>query len=547
MFGVATISLLVGGVGIMNIMLVSVTERTREIGVRKAVGARRSYIMLQFLIEAVVLSCVGGAIGVGLGFGVALLINAVSPVPAAVRWWSVWLGLGFAAAVGIIFGLFPARRAAKKIPSSPCVMSNKPTKEDRRRLRRVRMRASFESLKMGLDSIRANKLRSILTCLGIIIGVATVIAMMGIVRGIDGIMTSELNRIGANSFFLKKYPSINVSFDWRKFRKRKDMTMADVRALRAQCPSVELVSPTVVYWNEIVRSKHDKTDPNVMLVGAESVYPRIGGIYVEEGRNFTSLEDTSPRRVAVLGWDVVEKLFPYGSPIGEYVRAGGFRLRVIGILERRGAIFGQSQDAIIVMPIQTVIKRHPLEDNLEISIKARPDVPIAQAMDEVRSVMRVRHKLKITDEDDFELETRESITKAWSNMTGSVFAAAIGIAMISLLVGGVGIMNIMLVSVKERTREIGVRKALGARPKDIKRQFLIEAMAVSFLGGLIGTGLGVGALQLFDKLSGVLPVEVTPFAVGLALSFSILVGIFFGVYPAGKAAKLDPIEALRYE
>ncbi len=410
-----------------------------------------------------------------------------------------------------------------------------------------RMRALWEAVKMAFDAVRANKMRSVLTCLGIIIGVATVIAMMSIVKGIDNIMTTELNRIGASSFFLKKHPSIQISFDWHKYHKRPDLDMNDAKAILAGCQSVEMVSPTVIYFNEVVRAGNEKTDPDVMLVGATSTYPEIGGIYVQEGRNFSSIEDVSPRNVAILGTDVVERIFPYGSPIGRYVRVGAHRLRVIGVLERRGSVFGQSQDKLIALPLPTLLKSRELDDNMEIAIKARPGVPINTAIDEVRALMRVRHKLKLTDEDTFELETRESITRAWANMTGAIFAAAIGIAAISLLVGGVGIMNIMLVSVKERTREIGVRKALGARPRDISRQFLIEASALSLLGGIIGVLIAVGGLTAVTSVTDALPVEITGFAVSLALGFSILVGIVFGVVPARRAAALNPIEALRYE
>ncbi len=410
-----------------------------------------------------------------------------------------------------------------------------------------RMRSLFESIMMSLDSIRSNKLRSILTCLGIIIGVATVIGMMSIVEGIDGIVGKELNRIGASSFMLQKYPELSISMDWRKYHKRKDLTLEDVDAIQRGCPSVDLVSPTVSFGGKTISGGGEKTDPNVGLVGTTSVYPSIHGVDFSEGRCFIPLEDTKPRNVAILGQDVVDRLFHYGSPLGRYIRVDNMRLRVIGVLEKRGTVFGESQDNMVVIPMTVMAKHFNLRRRIEINIKARADAPIGRAIDEVRALMRVRHKLKANEEDDFEIETRDSITKAWTNLTGSIFAAAIGIAGISLLVGGIGIMNIMLVSVRERTREIGIRKALGARRKDISRQFLIEAGSLSLLGGLLGVAFGVGGLKLTMHYTDKVPIIITTYSIVLALTFSFFVGVFFGVYPARKAAKLDPIDALRYE
>ena len=329
----------------------------------------------------------------------------------------------------------------------------------------LRLRTLWENARMALSSVRANAMRSLLTCLGIVIGVATVIGMLGIVSGINSMVTKELGRIGASSFFLQKYPAVRMGGSWREYRKRPNLTAEDAKVILLTCPSVEMVSPEVGFQAQQVRSGNNKTDPNVTLAGVTSSYSAIAGINVVQGRNFTTLEDQSPRNVAILGQDVVDRVFPYGSPIGRYVRVGPYRLRVIGVLERRGSIFGQSQDNLVAIPLPTLLQRFDPDDNLEVAIRARPDVPLRQAMSEVRAVMRVRHKLKLTDADSFEIETRESLVSTWTNLTGAVFAAAIGIAAISLLVGGVGIMNIMLVSVKERTREIGVRKSAGCAPQ----------------------------------------------------------------------------------
>ena len=409
-----------------------------------------------------------------------------------------------------------------------------------------RARAFWESARMALGSVRDNTMRSVLTGLGIVIGVATVIGMLGVVAGIDGMISKELGRLGASSFVLQKFPAIRVG-SMREYRSRPNLTVDDARAIAASCPSVETVVPEVSFQAQQVRSGNNKTDPDVILHGTTSSFPSVWGVSVQYGRSFTPLEDVGSSDVAIVGQDVVDRVFPYGDPIGRFLRVGSFHLRVVGVLERRGSVFGKSQDNVVALPLPTAARRYDLEDRLAITVKAKPGVPLSKAMSEVRGLMRVRHKLKLTDKDTFEIENTESLMSMWTNLTEAVFAAAVGIAGISLLVGGVGIMNIMLVSVKERTREIGTRKALGARPQDISRQFLIEACTLSLLGGLVGVALGVGGLQLTSWLTDALPVKVEIGSVLLALGFSAFVGVSFGYFPARRAATLNPIEALRYE
>ena len=399
---------------------------------------------------------------------------------------------------------------------------------------------------MAFGSVRDNTMRSVLTCLGIVIGVATVISMLGVVAGIDGMIADQLGRLGASSFILQKYPAIRVG-SLREYRSRPNITVDDARAILASCPSIETVVPEITYNAQIARNGNNKTDPDVLLHGTTSSFPIVWGVAVEQGRNFTPIEDVGSNNVAIIGQDIVERVFPYGDPIGRFFRLGSFRLRVVGVLERRGSIFGKSQDNVVAIPLSTIARSFTLDDHLAITVKAKPGVPLSKAMNEVRGLMRVRHKLKITDKDTFEIENTESLMSMWNNLTGAVFAAAIGIAAISLLVGGVGIMNIMLVSVKERTREIGTRKALGARPQDISRQFLIEACVLSFLGGVVGVVLSMGGLQLTSMLTEALPVKIETSSIVLALGFSIFVGVSFGYFPARSAATLNPIDALRYE
>ncbi len=406
----------------------------------------------------------------------------------------------------------------------------------------------WENIKVAMRAIAANKLRAGLTSLGIIIGVATVIAMMTVVGGINSIVAKEFNRFGSNVFTLQKYPAIVITFDHGKYRRRADLTLEDADAIRKNCHSLEIVSPLVYqWWGETVRGSGNKTDPTVGIAATTDNYIPVSGMTLDMGRNFTPREAMSGTRVAVLGWDVVERLFPYGSPIGRTIRVRADRYRVIGVVEHLGSIFGQSRDNFVAIPLGAYLRKWDIRDQLEIMLKAKEGVPLARAMDEVRALMRVRHKLKLTQEDDFELVTRDSLMRSYNSLTGSIFFAAIGIAAISLLVGGIGIMNIMLVSVRERTREIGVRKALGARNRDISRQFLIEAMTLSALGGVIGIALAVGLLMLVGRLTDALPIAFSLSSIVLAVGFSVGVGIFFGVYPARKAAQLDPIEALHYE
>ena len=407
----------------------------------------------------------------------------------------------------------------------------------------------WEGFKIALTAIWAHKLRAFLTALGILMGVTTVIAMLSIVGGVNQQVVSELNSIGVNVFYVQKFPALMISTNRRKWASRQDLDMEQAREIRRRCPAVAEVSP--YHWTQAkqVRFRNRKTNPDVVVVGAVETFLEVATETLQDGRFFTALDVSRNRPVCVIGVDVVNELFPFSDPIGQEVRIQGHRYTVIGTLAERGSIFGQSRDNEAIIPIGLFERQMGRHDkrNYSIAVRVRPDVPAYKAISQVRAALRAIRNVPFLEEDNFVIETRDSIMDAYTNITGAIFAAAIGIAFISLLVGGIGIMNIMLVSVRERTREIGVRMAMGAKRRDVLVQFLIEAVTVSAIGGVLGVLLGIVGLRIAAGVYPDLPVQINSSAVILAFGFSVGAGVFFGVYPARKAAQLDPIECLRYE
>jgi len=404
-----------------------------------------------------------------------------------------------------------------------------------------------ESFIMALSSLKAHKLRSILTTLGIIIGVTTVITMMSLTEGLKKSVEEELSVLGSDTFYVDKFPAIITSGkQWREYSRRKDLTYQDAQAIQEVCPSVKTVAADItLYPGEMIKYRGESTD-RVPIWGVTETYLQVYSYYVEWGRFITPTDVEHRRQVCVLGRDVVEKLFPYEDPLEKYVRSGPHRFLVVGVLEEKGSFMGGSQDNIVMIPLTTLQKL--AGENFSVDIGVKPDNAGAmqRARDEVISLLRRRRGLAYNDPNDFEIHTQDSLMGVFNNITGAAFAVVIGVASISLLVGGIGIMNIMLVTVTERTREIGIRKALGAKRKDILWQFLVEAAALSAVGGTIGILLGFLLGRLVGAVSP-LPSTVPLWSVILGLGFSTVVGMFFGIYPATKAARLDPIVALRYE
>lgn len=332
-----------------------------------------------------------------------------------------------------------------------------------------------------------------------------------------------------------------------KYRNRKDITFEEAERLKEIATQyVDQISPEVAIWGRPIKFEDEATSPNVVTFGGDENWSNVNSNFIDEGRFITENDLLHSRQVVVLGKEIQEKLFPFTYPIGEFVKIGNKRFQVIGLLEEKGEVFGESQDNRVIIPYTTFLKTYGHFRSVSIGIRAKSEDKIIQAMDEVESKLRTIRKVPPGEETDFEIITQDSIMDTLKNLTGFVFIAAVIICGISLVVGGIGIMNIMLVAVTERTREIGIRKAVGAKKIHIMQQFLIEAVGICLFGGLIGVILGV-AIGLIIAAALKLAPTIPVWSIFLGLGFSVAVGLIFGVYPAMKAAKLDPIEALRYE
>ncbi len=409
-----------------------------------------------------------------------------------------------------------------------------------------------EAVRVALDSLRVNKLRSFLTVLGILIGVSSVVAVVAIIEGLDRYVAVKVLELGSKSFSVQKMPDIVTSRQQRlEMMKRKDLTLDDLEAVKRDCASCTEVGALLGISRSAKRGRTVQRD--VRIMGITENISRIGSVReLLTGRHLIQDDVDHARQVAVLGTDVMDALFGLSDPLGKEILVDNHPVTVVGIAEKKGSIFGDSQDNFAWIPITTYQKFYGTRQSIIIQGEAGSMEAFEQAQDQARVVMRVRHHLAFGAQDDFAIETGESILQLWQSFTGGIYVVTVVVTGMSLLIGGIVVMNIMLVSVTERIREIGVRKALGARRKDILRQFLVESVILSVFGGILGLLAAMAfSTVLAMILGGIMSADFTApirlWAVLVALFVSTAVGLVAGIYPASRAAALDPVVALRNE
>ncbi|HEX9941841.1 MAG TPA: ABC transporter permease [Thermoanaerobaculia bacterium] len=403
----------------------------------------------------------------------------------------------------------------------------------------------FENFRVAVSALRANLMRSILTTLGIIIGVAAVIAVVSIVQGLQYMITQEVQGVGATY--------VQVRINWEEQRdaiavRQVKLTWEDGKAIREEVPGIRQITPII---GGALQVKYRDRTHKPLVLGVTADYPDVVNHTVDRGRFISQIDTEHRRKVAVVGEEVVDELDLGQQPIGKEIYVGNTPMTVIGIMEDRGQALGQNRNDMVFLPFDAALNLFGRNagDQVELHLQAESTAVVDEVKDNIQRVLRQRHKIAHGQPDDFRVTKQDELLKLFSRILGSVTAVVGGVVGIALLVGGIGIMNIMLVSVTERTREIGVRKAVGARRQDVLVQFLIEAVTLSLVGGGIGLALGYGMGVLVSNIipGNFPPAHVPLWAVILAFGFSAVVGIFFGIYPAAKASRLDPIEALRYE
>ena len=410
----------------------------------------------------------------------------------------------------------------------------------------------LDVLLTALGEIRANKLRSFFTLLGIIVSVAFLVAVVAVIQGMNAYVKENVanSLIGTNAFQVRRVPIQLGFFDdemWRKVSKRPVLLRADYEAIRAALPDADAVAVTSGFPTPLSNVQwRGREVGDVLIRGITAGYQDVQDYRVERGRPMIDLDDDQRRAVAVIGSEVAAKLFESAEPVGQQVKLGGELFEVIGVLASKGRVLGQSFDALALVPLSRYEMIYGHRNTTSISVKMAEAVDVASGMSRAEETMRLRRHLRPGQENNFSVETAEALVQFWKNLTAVLFSVIPAVVAIGVVVGGIVIMNIMLMAVSERTREIGIRKAVGARARDIEMQFLAEAVALSMAGGIIGVMAGWSFAVLVAAVSP-LPARITWWSVVLAIVLGAGVGVLFGVYPSRRAARLDPITALRAE
>jgi putative ABC transport system permease protein len=405
-----------------------------------------------------------------------------------------------------------------------------------------------ESFAMAMGAVVGHKLRSALTLLGVLIGVFSIIVVMTAMRVLKNNVETEMSRLGSHTFAVQRWPAqqFGGTWDWEKYRRRKDITLAQGRQLQEKATLAASVGIEGNFWSGQVETRYQKTPPTVGLYGeTPGSFPARNWV-VADGRAISETDVDNARDVCVLGSGLAQTVFPFGSPVGERLKINGINYTVVGLLEARGGSAGGQQDNFAIVPVTTGLNRFSRRRSLNLLVQARDAASFEDAVEQVRGILRVVRKVPPGVEDDFEIFSNDSLIEQFNSFTIAVRIGVSVVSSIALIAAGIGIMNIMLVSVTERTREIGIRRAVGAKRRNIMTQFIMEAVVLCEVGGVIGVALGIlagNAVAWWLKIPAIIPVDW----IILGLAICSVVGIVFGTYPAYKAANLDPIESLRYE
>jgi len=402
----------------------------------------------------------------------------------------------------------------------------------------------WEGIKIAFQALRASKMRTLLTTLGIVIGISTVIMIHSIIIGLNQSFYTSISALGSDTLYIGKFSWMSRT-DWIEARNRKDMTLKrEAKAIKEYATLAKAVAPTVTAQRAVKYESETLKDVNI--IGTNDEYAITSNVVPEFGRMLSKQDVDHRRNVCVIGWEVSDKVFKNKNPLGRDLLIGSHRFRIIGILEKRGNLLGNNLDNQVIIPIGIFQKLYGSRRWITIEVKVTEPGIIEEAKDEITGILRRVRKVAPQHENDFAINQQDMIADMYKRLTTALYAFAFGVGSIALIVGGIGIMNILLVSVTERTKEIGIRKAIGARNKDIMLQFLIESLVVTAIGGIIGIIAGFVFAKIIAA-STFLSATISPVSIAIGVIFIFIVGTFFGLFPAYKAAKLDPIEALRYE